>query len=102
PVKGVFGIDKAKTLGKYQKELKSSKMALADIKEKQKRDKLKIESLKKGLARESSNVNALKMQISKMKKEQEEYLKDIKRVLMNPEKTNQWRKMFKKLIKNMS
>lgn len=96
PVKGVFGIDKAKTLEKYQKELKSSKMALADIKEKQKRDKLKIESLTKGLARESSNVNALKMKISKMKKEQEKYLKDIKRVLMNPDKTNEWRKNVQK------
>jgi len=91
PVKSVFGIDKSKTLEKYQNELKSSRMALADLKEKRKRDKLKIQSLSKGLARESQNVYSLKQKFIKITNQRSEELNKIEEVIMNPDKTNEWR-----------
>lgn len=92
PVKGVFGINKDKTLEKYQNELKSAKMALADLKEKKKREELKIQALKKSLARESQNALNEKMNNRKILKQSEENLLLLKKAIMNPELGNKIRK----------
>ena len=91
PVKGLFGVDKGKTLEKYQNELKSSRMALADLKEKRKRDELKIKSLSKGLARENQNVDSLKQKVLKIRNQRIKELNKIEEIILNPDKTNEWR-----------
>lgn len=92
PVKGVFGINKDKTLEKYQNELKSAKMALADLKEKNKREELKTRALAKSLARESRNVLNEQANNRNNLKQSQENLTLLKKAIMNPELGDRLRK----------
>lgn len=101
PVKGVFGINKDKTLEKYQNELKSAKMALADLKEKKRREEIKIQSLAKSLARESRNVLNEKENNRNLLKESEEAIKGLTKIIMSPELSEKARKIEKERIEKL-
>ncbi len=85
PVKGAFGINKDKTLEKYQNALKSSKMALDDLKNKKAKEQIKITSLEKSIERE-------KIILKNTKKEHKKDLEILQKIIMTPGQSERVRK----------
>ena len=87
PVKGIFGIDKGKTMEKYRKSLKSSVMALNELGEKYKRERLKTSSLSKTIERKSQDI-------SNIRKNSKEDLKALQGIIMTPGKSKELREQI--------
>lgn len=84
PVKGLFGIDKAKTMEKYQKSLKSSVMALNELGEKYRRERIKTSSLSKSIERKSQDI-------SNIRKNNKKDLESLQGIIMTPGKSKELR-----------
>jgi hypothetical protein len=92
PVKGVFGINKDKTIEKYQNELKSSKMALEELERKRKYEKLKADNLQKAVDKRTQKIIELQDKSKEMQgrvKERnsiyEANIEILKKAVLNPE-----------------
>ena len=94
PIKGLFGVNKAKTMDLFQKELKEAKNTINDY-------VLKLESEEKESQRNLESKNYLK---GELKKIEENYHKDIirfKKIIHSPEETKRVREIIRKEIEEL-
>lgn len=98
PVKGLLGINKDKTIKKYQSALKSSNLALREVQGKLEKSEIKVKST---VHVRNENV-MIRRNVSRMMKENKEKDREIKKVredaveiIMNPIKTQEVREAIK-------
>jgi hypothetical protein len=80
PVKGFFGIDKGKTIEKHEKSLKSSNMALSELKNKLKKAEIRAKSYEPKVQR----AEALAQKRAEQRSNVYEEKKNLERILDSP------------------
>lgn len=95
PVKGVLGVNKEKTIKKYQSALKSSNLALRDVQRKLEKSEVKVKSTD-GVRDQNQVMRRNMTKVLDKLKEKDREISGIKKknkeILMNPAETEKWRK----------